>query len=46
MQFWKIGHLKGDAGDFPNSGPVAKTLPMKGPQVRALARELDPTCHN
>ena len=35
------------ARDFP-SGPVAKTLSSqcKGPVVRFLVRELDPTCHN
>ena len=35
------------ARDFP-SGPVAKTLSSqcKGPGVRFLVRELDPTCHN
>ena len=31
--------------DFPG-GPVAKTLPMQGAQVRSLVREFDPTCYN
>ena len=33
--------------DFPG-GPVAKTLSSqcRGPGVRFLVRELDPTCHN